>query len=725
VSLRYTLLYAFLAFFPVDLCSAGDAADLEAVHLKHIRQLTFSGVKNGEAYFSADGSQIIFQGVREPDNPFYQIYRMNLATGEVTRVSTGTGKTTCSYFHPTKPRILFASTHLDPQSVDKQKEEIAKLKAGPPRRYSWDFDPNFDIYEGDLDGKNLVRLTDAPGYDAEGSYSPDGKSIVFCSMRDGDYEIYSMDSDGKNQRRLTNEKGYDGGPFFSPDGKKILWRHFEGDAQTTAEIWTMDVDGSNKKQLTKFGAASWAPYFLPNMRWIVFASNMQDVKKYEFDVYAIRPDGSELTRLTYAPGFDGLPVPSPDGARLMWTSNRTESKSQLFMADLVLPDSDAPSLLPPQVPRAPELPRDEVDRLWNKRAEAQQKALERTKELYDSAREFRVEHSVAKHFHHAGLMPFGQTENIDDTFFIYGPRITGWLPPQKDSDTLIAAAASMLGVDWSPWGVESLTRSIEAQRDARAASKGPQSGIYVTVASADDMDVVHKNMLSDLKKELEKRPLKTAAFVSAVNLGKIRGRTLQLVGTGTGSGWRDLAERLAALHPDLSIEAVESPETAPELKQFTDNKIPAIAFGSAEDAGEKQDDVPLMQNMSLLSASAAFSDALKLLASGEVKITFTGYDPVAVKAAADAARRPYLGTVPDMAAKNIAGVKLSGVHDASPAQKAGLQPGDIVVELAGKPVKNAQDYLNALEGLKVGDETTLKYERNGKTETAKVKMGAR
>ncbi|HLX59698.1 MAG TPA: PDZ domain-containing protein [Planctomycetota bacterium] len=687
---------------------AADVAELESAHLKNIRQITLAGSKNGEAYFSADGKQIIFQGVRESDNPFYQIYRMNLSTGEVARVSTGVGKTTCAFFNPVKPRVIFASTHLDPSSLDKQKEELERLRSGPPRRYSWDFDPAFDIFEADLDGKNPVRLTDAPGYDAEGSYSPDGKSIVFCSNRDGDYEIYAMDADGKNQRRLTHEKFYDGGPFFSPDGKKIIWRHFTDESQRVAEVWTMDADGSNKQQVTKFGAASWAPYYLPSMKWIVFASNLENVSKYEFDVYAVRPDGSELTRLTFAPGFDGLPVPSPDGSRLMWTSNRVENKSQLFMADLVLPGEN-----PPEHP---------VEFKKNDEPFSDAAMVLRVTRLTEAAAAFHVEHTVAKQFHDAGLMPFGQTENIEDTFFIYGPRVTGWLPPQNGADGVVVAAANMQSLEWSPWGVAALSESIKFEKQAREKTKDAKlGGVYFSVPNVDDVDAIYKDALSDMKK----MPLKISAFVSTINLGKMRGRKLQIIGTGTGNGWRDLAERLAALHPEVSIELVDSPEGAPELKQFTDNKIPAVAFGALDAAADKQDQAPAQDDSALIGAAATVGDALRLLASGEVKIAFTAYDPVAVKAAQDAARRPYLGTVPDMKAEGIAGVKLSDIHDGSPAQKAGLKAGDIVVELAGKPVKNASDYLAALESLKVGDETTLKFQRDGKTETVKVTLGAR
>src|SRR5436190_21785205 len=169
----------------------------------------------------------------------------------------------------------------------------------------------------------------------------------------------------------------------------------------------MDVDGSNKKQVTNFGAASWAPYYLPSMKWIVFASNLEDPNKYEFDVYAIRPDGSELTRLTFAPGFDGLPVPSPDGQHLMWTSNRVDNKSHVFIADLTLPDIDAPSKSITTIPPGPPVDRDTMEKRDRAAAEAQQNTLAHSKELADASREFRVEHAVAKLFHRAGLTPFG------------------------------------------------------------------------------------------------------------------------------------------------------------------------------------------------------------------------------------------------------------------------------------------------------------------------------
>lgn len=321
--------------------------------MSRARQLIFEGERSGEGYFSPDGTTMVFQSEREPENPFYQIYTINLRNGETTRISPGTGKTTCSFIRPGHDEILFASTHLDPQAVDKQKEEIDFRNSGKQRRYSWDYDETMDIFVADGQGNNIRRLTDAPGYDAEASYSPDGSKIVFCSVRhayspdsgltaeekklletDKSYfgEIYIMNPDGSDQTRLTFADGYDGGPFFSPDGKRILWRRFD-ETGVNADIYTMNLDGSDKKKLTDFKSMSWAPYFHPSGQYIIFASN-----KYgfgNFELFLVDAAGSrEPVRVTEANGFDGLPVFSPDGTKLAWTCNRTSTgKSQIFFAN--------------------------------------------------------------------------------------------------------------------------------------------------------------------------------------------------------------------------------------------------------------------------------------------------------------------------------------------------------------------------------------------------------
>src|SRR5262245_50026855 len=179
----------------------------EAAHLRNIRPVTSDFVRAGEGYFSPDGKKIVFQAEeKDTGNPFYQIFIMDLETGKTHRVSPGVGKTTCAWFTPDGKKVLFASSHLDPDAKKKQAEEYKdrEANAGKRRPYKWDFDPYMDIFEANLDGTDLKRLTDAEGYDAEGSLSPDGKQIVFCSQRDGNLELYIMDRDGKNVHKLTN-----------------------------------------------------------------------------------------------------------------------------------------------------------------------------------------------------------------------------------------------------------------------------------------------------------------------------------------------------------------------------------------------------------------------------------------------------------------------------------------------------------------------------------------
>ncbi|NBV25279.1 MAG: M20/M25/M40 family metallo-hydrolase [Proteobacteria bacterium] len=350
MSQRLFLLLALcaLALHP----SRADDSAKEGQFLTNTRQLIYEGRRSGESYFSSDGKFMVFQSEREPNNPFYQIYLLNLENGDVNRVSPGTGKTTCAFLRPGSDDVLFASTHVDPEALTKQKTELDFRASGKSRRYAWDYDDRMEIFVAKRDGTNIRRLTDAPGYDAEGSYSPDGKLIAFCSMRhafpleklapedrkrmqvDPAYfgDIYLMNADGSNVRRLTSTPGYDGGPFFSPDGQRIIWRRFteKGD---TADVHTMKLDGSDVRRLTDFSAMSWAPYYHPTGRYVIFTSNKLGFANFE--LFIVDAEGTkEPVRITYTDGFDGLPVFSPDGKKLAWTTGRTpEKNSQIFMAD--------------------------------------------------------------------------------------------------------------------------------------------------------------------------------------------------------------------------------------------------------------------------------------------------------------------------------------------------------------------------------------------------------
>ncbi len=352
---------------------AGGSRSDESRFLTRIRRLTVEGRRAGEGYFSPDGTEIVFQSEREPGNPFYQIYLLSLETGDTERISPGIGKTTCAFISPKSGDILFGSTHLDPRSAELQQAERDFRASGQERRYAWDYDPAMDIFVRERVSGSLTRLTEARGYDAEASYSPDGEWIVFTSIRSQyDHEltpeearqaefdpswfgeIWIMRADGSGQIRLTRTPGYDGGPFFFPDGSRIVWRRFSEDG-LIADIWSMLPDGSDQRQLTDFGAMSWAPYVHPSGEYILFASN--ELGFSNFEVYLVDAAGEkEPVRITTAEGFDGLPVPTPDGRGIAWTSTRHGGDGgQIYLADWN--HEEALAALAAALPRVPAPPR--------------------------------------------------------------------------------------------------------------------------------------------------------------------------------------------------------------------------------------------------------------------------------------------------------------------------------------------------------------------------------
>jgi Tol biopolymer transport system component len=348
-TMRFSSVFLSAILALTGVLRAGSAAE-EAQFISNARQLIYEGKRSGEGYFSSDGKMLIFQSERDEGNPFYQIYLLDLETGDIRRVSSGVGKTTCGFLRPDGKEAIFASTHLDPQATERQRRELELRASGKQRRYSWDYDASMDIFATESDGGPLRRLTDAPGYDAEGSFSPDGRHIVFTSLRgafqleqlsaedrkrfetDPAYfgEIYVMNADGSDQRRLTHAPGYDGGPFFSPDGQRIIWRRFDG---MNADIYTMKTNGSDTRRVTDFQSISWAPFYHPSGEYVIFTSNKLGFSNFE--LFIVDTEGTrEPVRVTFTDGFDGLPVFSPDGRKLSWASGRSEDgRPQIFLAD--------------------------------------------------------------------------------------------------------------------------------------------------------------------------------------------------------------------------------------------------------------------------------------------------------------------------------------------------------------------------------------------------------
>ncbi|WP_436517140.1 TolB family protein [Ekhidna sp. To15] len=357
---NFTILSALLIAFS---CSQPNQAEKEAtsadslrydneVHLKNVRQLTWGG-NNAEAYWSFDGNSLVFQSdFSEWGVECDQIFTMDIA--DVTKgerpdmVSTGLGRTTCSYFLPGDSLIVYGSTHL----ADSLCPPVPSRSTG---KYVWPIYEGYDIFVANLNGEIVSQLTSDAGYDAEATVSPNGDRIIFTSTRSGDLELYTMNLDGSDVVQLTDELGYDGGAFFSPDGSKIVWRASrpktdeeiteytdllkQGLVQPTEmELYIANADGSEARKITSLGNANWAPFFTPDGDKILFSSNHASERGFPFNLFMVNLDGSELEQVTFDDTFDSFPMFSPDGKYLVWASNRNNGGNRdtnLFVAEWV------------------------------------------------------------------------------------------------------------------------------------------------------------------------------------------------------------------------------------------------------------------------------------------------------------------------------------------------------------------------------------------------------
>ena len=342
------------AFDNPILLSGDSLLYVEEKNMKNIKQLTFSG-DNAEAYWSFDNSKLVFQSNNRDWNVNCdQIFitdtnNYNMDFDIPNLISTGLGRTTCSYFLPGDTTILYASTHLA--------DSLCPLE--PKRRtdgkYVWPIYDSFDIFIADLNGNILTQLTTTNGYDAEATVSPTGDKIVFTSMRSGDLELYTCNLDGSNVFQVTNELGYDGGAFFSNDGQKLIFRASRPDTQekideykqllseglvqpTEMELYVCNIDGTELRQITSLGGANWAPFFHPSDEKVIFSSNHKSQKGFPFNLFIIDIDGSNLQQVTYDTMFDSFPVFSNDGKKIVFSSNRNNGgtrSTNLFIADWV------------------------------------------------------------------------------------------------------------------------------------------------------------------------------------------------------------------------------------------------------------------------------------------------------------------------------------------------------------------------------------------------------
>jgi len=325
----------------------------EMKYLKNIKQITFGG-NNAEAYWSFDDQYLVFQSDyaewgNSCDQIFYTDWKNDdLKNNQPKLLSTGMGRTTCSYFLPNQT-IVYGSTHLADANCPPVPD------AREDGKYVWPIYPSFDIFTADMDGNIINQLTNEEGYDAEATVSPQGDKIVFTSMRTGDLELFTMNIDGTDVKQITKELGYDGGAFFSPDGSKLIFRSSRPKTEedikeyqdllkdglvmpTEMELYVCNADGSDLKKITDLGQANWAPFFHPSGDKIIFASNHTAERGFPFNLYMINLDGTGLTRITRDETFDAFPVFSNDGKYIVFASNRNNGGTRdtnLFVAEWI------------------------------------------------------------------------------------------------------------------------------------------------------------------------------------------------------------------------------------------------------------------------------------------------------------------------------------------------------------------------------------------------------
>ena len=323
-------------------------------HFKNIQQLTFGG-DNAEAYWSYDSKYLVFQRT----NPKEGLNCDQIFIGKVPRpgqpfvykrISSGKGRTTCAFFTKDGKHIIYASTHLGGDECPPLPD---RAKYG--NKYIWPLYDTYDIFMADLDGKIVKQLTHSKGYDAEATLSPDGKSMIYTSDKDGDIDLYLMNLETGAEKRITNTLGYDGGAWFSPDGTKLIWRASRPTteaeikeykdllkdnlvAPTNMEVFVANADGSNVKQVTHLGQANWAPNFTPDDKHIIFCSNHEYKRGFPFNMYLTDINGDGLEKISRDKGFDAFPMFSYDGKKFIFSSNRNNGGTRdtnVFVADWI------------------------------------------------------------------------------------------------------------------------------------------------------------------------------------------------------------------------------------------------------------------------------------------------------------------------------------------------------------------------------------------------------
>jgi len=725
-------LILFIAFF-----QSIDAIGQER-NLTNIRKLT-SGGDNAEAYFSPNGRSLVMQ-VTNPKKGVQcdQIYTLDLGqnNSELKLVSTGNGRTTCSYFMPDGKHILYASTH------ESNKDCPPKPAPRSDGKYLWPVYPEFDIYIANLNGKIKKKLTDAPGYDAEATLSPDGKMIVFTSTRSGDLELWTMNVDGTHLKQITFGLGYDGGAFFSHDSKKLVFRSSRPKtekaieeyksllneglvAPTEMELYTCNVDGSGLKQITNLGKANWAPYFTPDDSRIIFSSNHHSTMGYDFQLFTIDTSGKNLRQITYFSKFNSFAMFSPNGGgKIAFSSNRDQDEireTNVFIADWIPTDLQ-------------ELPnRDLFKRHIGYLASDSLKGR-----LAGSLNELLAANYISSYFSKIGLSfyqskqfihPFKYTyngnphggDNAAHKEEINARNVAGFLDNKAEKTIIIGAHYDHLGFNEHH---NSLNSSKEKQIHNGADDNASGTAAVMELARmlSQNNEIEKVNYLfvcfsgeedglmgsKSFAKKVKEAGLNVAMMINMDMIGRLDSmKKLYISGVGTSNGFEDLVNRYKPGGFNLILDSSGTGPTDHTSFYLQDYPVLNFFTGSHTDYHKPSDDIEKVN----FEGVELITDFIFRLSLGCAELDSIPFYKTRTKSTKKAASfKVTLGVMPDYQDYGD-GLHLDAVLEDRVAQKAGIVASDIIMQIGDCEIKEIYSYMKCLSTYKKGDQANVKIKR--------------